>query len=220
MRILKSSLLLLGVIFIIAVTTAMVLGVRGSGNVIRETREVSGFTKIVITTPGDVVIRQGERESLTIEGDDNLLPYYITEVDGDTLTIRTKPNTTILSLARLHFEITVQDLESVELDGVANIALDEIDVAALHIQMNGTGNISATGSAQMQTVETNGAGNYDASDLITDSTKIWVNGVGNATVNAAETLDVSVNGLGGVEYIGKPSVSQHINGLGYINAAH
>ncbi len=49
--------------------------IQGSGDVITESRDVSGFDSVSLTGIGRVIITQGDKESLTIEADDNLLEY-------------------------------------------------------------------------------------------------------------------------------------------------
>ena len=44
--------------------------VRGSGNVVTEEREVSGFERVALSGVGQVIVTQGEEEALTVETDD------------------------------------------------------------------------------------------------------------------------------------------------------
>ncbi len=61
--------------------------VSGSGNVVTETRQVSGFNRIDLAGSGEVTIQQGDAESLTIEADDNVLPRLTSEVSNSTLKL-------------------------------------------------------------------------------------------------------------------------------------
>ena len=63
--------------------------IRGSGNVVEETREVSGVSGVQLATIGDMVIELGDKESLRIEAEDNLLEYFETEVRNGKLIIGT-----------------------------------------------------------------------------------------------------------------------------------
>src|SRR5512140_3219381 len=60
---------------------------RGSGNVISETRNVSDFHAIDISYPAQVFIKQGAKESLKVEAEDNLLPKLKTRVSNGVLEI-------------------------------------------------------------------------------------------------------------------------------------
>jgi hypothetical protein len=64
--------------------------VSGSGRVMSETRNVSGFSNVSLKGSGRVVIEQGAAESLTVTSDDNLLKYVETEVRGSTLVLGQK----------------------------------------------------------------------------------------------------------------------------------
>ena len=55
-------------------------GVRGDGNVIKETRSVSSFNGIEISGAFDVYLKQGTTEEVIIEADDNILPLIRTDV--------------------------------------------------------------------------------------------------------------------------------------------
>ena len=78
------GLLTIGLLFI----TACGLGtIQGSGDVITESRDVSGFDSVSLSGIGRVIITQGDDESLTIETDDNLMKYITSEVRDGTLEL-------------------------------------------------------------------------------------------------------------------------------------
>src|SRR5512139_891358 len=60
-----------------------------SDTIITETREVSDFTQIDLASFGKMVITQGDSESLTIKGSDNVVPLVKTTVKNGVLTIET-----------------------------------------------------------------------------------------------------------------------------------
>lgn len=62
--------------------------VSGSKNVITEKRNVSGsFDKVHVATLLDVEIEQGPNYTISVEADDNLHEYIVTEINGSTLKI-------------------------------------------------------------------------------------------------------------------------------------
>ena len=73
-------------LLMIVMLTALLLSacgfniIRGSGDMITETREVSDFDKVVLACSGDIILTQGEGESLKIEGEDNIVAKITTEV--------------------------------------------------------------------------------------------------------------------------------------------
>src|SRR4051794_29395751 len=63
--------------------------VKGNGVKRTETRTVSGFTGIALSVPGQLEVRLGPTESVTIETDENILPLIETTVTHGSLQIRT-----------------------------------------------------------------------------------------------------------------------------------
>ena len=61
--------------------------VTGSGKVVNETRNVSGFDGLIIVGAGKINIDRTGTESLSITTDDNLLQYIDTQVRGGKLVI-------------------------------------------------------------------------------------------------------------------------------------
>jgi hypothetical protein len=58
-----------------------------SGNVVTEDRQVSGFDGIAFDGIGELIITQGDTESLTVQADENVMPHIVTEVRGSELNI-------------------------------------------------------------------------------------------------------------------------------------
>ena len=63
----------------------------GSGNVITEERDVSGFDSISIGSSMNLIIEQTGSESLKIEAEDNIIPLVKTSVIGKELVIKLAP---------------------------------------------------------------------------------------------------------------------------------
>lgn len=213
--------------------------VRGSGNVITETRQVSGFSALRMDGAGRLVITQGTTESLEIQGEDNLIGELTSEVQGNTLVLGyqqqpwlksilpTKPivyNLTVTDLTKLTLngagDIEIRSLETdslvLDINGAGKIDITEIVAEQLTVNFAGTGSITVSGVVTDQAVTLDGAGNYQAGDLQSQSTTIEINGLGNGTVYATDTLAITINGGGSVGYYGSPRVTQEITGLGDI----
>ncbi|MDD5621737.1 MAG: DUF2807 domain-containing protein [Actinomycetota bacterium] len=231
-------LTLVSMLAIFAVSCKWTIGfVRGSGNIATEERDVSDFHKIHLSGIGNLIITQGEEESLTIEADDNIIPIIETDVFGERLNIGFKKGYTFTPSAAVKFYLTVVDLDEISLSGSGNIDCDDLRTEALQfdvsgagdldfdieaerveVVVSGAGNIILSGKVDSQKIEINGAGKYDGEDLESRECAIKVSGAGSATVNVSELLDVEINGVGNVYYAGNPSVKQDISGLGKIKS--
>ena len=67
-----------------SVTTTPVVG---SGNIVQETRSVTGATGVDLQSAADLTIEQGAPEELILQTDDNLLTLILTDVQNGILVI-------------------------------------------------------------------------------------------------------------------------------------
>lgn len=190
--------------------------IRGSGIVVTEERTVGGFTSISLEGIGQLVIDQTGSESLTITADDNLLPYIETRVRGRQLIIGVQTNTIFRNVTDLTYHITADVLDSVELNGVGTVQVNNLNSDNWRANLSGGGNIVVSGTVGKQTVEINGAGAYTADELASREAVVRHSGAGLAVVQVSEQLDVRIDGMGSVEYLGNPTVKQTVNGLGSV----
>lgn len=214
-------------------------GERGSGNVITETRDVSGFDAVNVSYPAQVLIKQDSAESLEIEAEDNLLPNLKTQVKNGTLEIfyrrengkhvnPTKPvkiTIVVKDLADVEFtsagELIVENLKTdsldVSLSGAGNVELNNILVKALNMSLSGAGSTTASGTADSLDLNISGFGDFKGKDLHDKNARVNISGAGSATVWVDEDLTAQVSGAGSVGYYGSASVTRQISGVGGIN---
>jgi hypothetical protein len=188
--------------------------VSGSGQVASETRQVSGFTGIDLSGVGEVIIEQGESESLTIEADDNVLPVLTSEVEDSVLQLGRKPRTTVTTRNPIRYRVTLKDLTRVQLSGSGSVSAESLRVNALRVDISGSGTMNLAGSADEQRIAMSGSGQYDAAGLSSRSVEVDISGSGKATVAVTEQLRVDISGSGTVTYSGDPRVDQSVSGSG------
>jgi hypothetical protein len=219
-------------------------GVPGSGNVRTEARDTGPFESISIEYPGaEVIIQQGNKESVEIEADDNLLPQLSTEVLSGKLTIKnseTNWNASVNPSKPVKIRITVRDLNEIVLSapvgnlevndlqadmlklvlsGGAQVKLNKIRVDLLDSTLSGAGDIQASGNADEIKLILSGLGNFNAADLKSNKAIVELSGLGDATVRVKEDLAATITGAGSIKYFGNPHVEQNINGAGSVKSA-
>ena len=197
-----------------AVLTAC--GVSGSGNVVTETRQVTGFDGVTVTGAGNILIDQSGAESLTITTDDNLLQYITTEVRGGKLVIEFTPGVLFDKVKDLTFKVGAKNLNSIQVDGAANVEGKNIATENLSVKLNGAGAMTLSGKATEQNVALDGVGTYNATELSSQRAQVTNNGTGAVVVRVSDKLDAIVNGLGSIEYIGDPQVTKKVSGIGTV----
>lgn len=190
--------------------------VTGSGVIVTDERYVTGFDAISFSGVGSVTIRQGDNESLTVTADDNILPLLRTEVEGTTLQIDSKDNTSMSPSQEIEYVIELRELNSVTVSGVGSVTASEIDGGYLMVALQGTGNITLSGTVETLDLTLSGTGEFNGEDLQTSTATVSLSGTGNAVVNVSDELDATVTGTGSVEYIGDPTVKERVSGTGSV----
>ncbi|MFN8442783.1 MAG: head GIN domain-containing protein [Caldilineaceae bacterium] len=216
LRILKSFkpiLLLVALLSLWLLSACQVI--TGSGNVVEERREVSGFNQIEITGSGDLIIEQSGEESLLVIADDNLLPILTSNVAGGQLILGTKSNTSIMN-GKIEYHVTVKSLEGLEITGSSDTTIHKLDGDQLDIQISGSGTVTGNGSVSKLNIEISGSGEYDGAIISSQDATVSVSGSGDVLVNASQTLDADVSGSGSVVYVGNPDVQQSVSGSGSV----
>lgn len=165
--------------------------VTGSGKVVTETRDVSNFSHITLAGIGDVYVTQGEDVSVRIEAEDNLIPYFETAVQGDTLTIGIKNEYMGVSLHPLKpvkFYVTTPKIEAVKLAGSGNIIAGDVRTTGFDISLLGSGNIS-TGKLTATNVDVKlaGSGNIRLEALTADKVSSTISGSGDISMGGEVT---------------------------------
>jgi len=209
------------------------------GPIQTRSEDVSGFNRIRIETFGEIIIEQGNQESLTIEAPRDYLRYITTEVRENTLLISTRRGFVGGPVRRVIYTITVKDLEDITLSGAGavkaysldtddlaitltgagSIEIDSLTAKDLEINLTSAGAIVIAGEAEKQEINISGVGSYEGGDLRTEETRVLLSGAGSAVVWAEDYLDVDVSGVGSVSYYGtNPVVRQNVSGLGSVNS--
>lgn len=187
----------------------------GSGNVITETRNVSGFDEIVLLGSGDVIVSVTGTESLEIEAEDNVMPLLTSDVIDGRLELGVTGS--ITTTHSITYTITAAQLKGVTIRGSGDINGTDIDAISFEAAIEGSGRIDLTGTSDDLTVRIEGSGDFDGRDLVSATGTVTVDGSGAALVNVTDELTVTINGSGDVEFIGDPLVFETINGSGNVS---
>lgn len=210
----------------------------GSGNLQSEERVVKDFERVQLTHIGELTIVQGDEEGLTVEADDNLLPYIETEIRGRELLIGIKEGVRLETDNPIRYTLRVITLDAVSVSGSANVSaetleagdlslavsgsgnikIDELSADDLSLRASGSGNFEMAGEVQTLDISITGSGNVLGENLASRQAKVTISGSGNATLWVSGTLDIGITGVGSINYYGRPEVSQRITGNGDVNS--
>jgi len=237
----KSILVLVAVLF--ASTSFAQWGnkkVKGNGNVTTITRTTSDYDGIKCAGSYDYILVAGTEGNITIEGEENLLEYIITEVKDNTLIVKTKKNVNLKTSFNKSIKITIpfKDISSVALAGSGDlwnedkITSNKLDVAlagsgdvVLNIETStvngsiaGSGDLTLKGSTNNLVAKVAGSGDFHGFGLQANNTTVSVAGSGDAKVVSNKSLKARVAGSGDIEYKGNPEKEDtKISGSGSIS---
>ncbi len=239
----KKTMIFVSLLLLIAlVTSACEINVTtGSGKVITQTKVVSGFSSVTFAGLGELNITQGSTESLTIEGEDNILARLLVEVkDGDLYIGFERDNwqDMVRPTRNIKYDLKVKNLNSLNLSGAGSVTVPKLQAESLILKvsgaggvkvsqlsatnvtstLSGAGNLELNGKVTNQSITLSGVGNYSSGDLQSLTATVGLSGAGSATLWARDVFNVKISGAGSVSYYGAPKINKDISGLGVLNS--
>jgi hypothetical protein len=213
--------------------------VSGNGDVREEKRSIPNIYEVKTSGSIDVEIQVGDHYAVTVENDENLIPYVITEIDNGVLNVHYKDGYSI-NHDHAKVVVTAPTLEKVISSGSSNITSKgviknsnqieistsgsgdinaEVDAPSISVSGSGSGNITLSGRTKNFDCKMSGSGDIECGNLKSENAVIHVSGSSDVHVFASLSLQVNVTGSGDVYYGGKPSSPKiHITGSGTVKA--
>lgn len=230
----RTWLPLLAAVALVGCTTTIIGGIRGSGDLTTESREVSGFNEVVLEGSGTVSISITGSESLTIEAEDNLISHLTSDVRGGRLVLGT--DTPMSTTRGITYTITAAGLDGITIDGSGSVEvakvtsddftaeingsgtmnLSDLELGSLDSTISGSGGMTVAGNADDIRVEIPGSGAFNGENLTALDGDVSISGSGAAVVNVTGTLTAVIGGSGTIEYLDGPTVDSTISGSGSI----
>lgn len=198
-----------------------------SGKIITKKITVKTFDGIKAEGLYELILTQGDNESVKIEADDNLMELFTVANEGSTLLI-SMPK---LRGNNIHFNgkkddknlklkvyVVFKQLKNLDVAVIGNVRSESVVKASafnlesknvgnvnlklaadkLTVNNKGVGNVTLLGTATNAEIKNKGVGAFEGSDLIVQTMNIDNSGVGGANVNVAKDLSVKQSFLGKV----------------------
>ncbi len=198
--------------------------IKGNGNVITKTRSIDKFDKVNVGGSFDVNLVDGNEGKITIEGEENILPYIETTVKKGKLNVNFKENTNIKTTEGIVITITFEKINAISLGGSGNITVkkrlksDEasfniggsgnitvnVDANTVKTSIGGSGYIKLKGNTDNFKCSIAGSGSVRAYELNTNSLKASIAGSGSVQTTVSTKIKASIVGSGSVYYKGNP----------------
>src|SRR5215204_2362752 len=87
----------------------------------RETREVSGFDGLAVSAPIRVELKQGDAESVVVEGEGSALAELETSVERGSLTLRQRSRGHVKHMDKVKAYVTMKDIRGISAAGSGDI---------------------------------------------------------------------------------------------------
>lgn len=176
-------------------------GVKGSGNVVSEKRDVADFKAIEVGGIFDVEVVAQKDFSVEVEADDNIMQFVKTEVRNGTLEISTDKK---VSTKNLRIRISAPDIDNLDVSGVAKVSLANLKNDSLKVETSGASKVKVDGETRNFDADLSGASRVDAESLRAENANVDGSGASNASVNVFGDLKADLSGASKVTYVGNP----------------
>jgi hypothetical protein len=204
-------------------------------------QDVAPFHRLLASGRTEIILRQGDREHLTVER----LPdeaRVTARVDVGTLYVevdekargwfpfsrqRDEParlavwfrkldRIGLSGVVRLRAPALVADSLAIDASGGTQLTLDGLRTRLLTVDASAALQARLAGAATEQRLTVSGAADYDASRLVSETVSIDISGAGQARLNVSRELRADVSGAASIDYTGAPTVHSDVSGAGRI----
>lgn len=210
----------------------------GNGDMTEIDRDVPGATGVRLGLGASLAVRIGNRASLTMVGEGNLLSSIQTDVFMGELHIAVPPNVTLIPTRPLAFVLTVPTVTHLETEcpgaitapalstanlvlkvgSLGGISVEGLEATSLTVDIASSGDVAVgPGRVTRQDVHLRSSGSYLALDLESARAHVELSSAGDAELWATETLDVDLTSSGSVRYRGTPRVTTRDTSSGSVS---
>ena len=181
---------------------------------VTEMADFSGFSRIELDTSADLKVKIGNEFSVKMTGDQRRIDRMEFERSGDKLEISGRSRFGFFgrdSGGYIKIEITMPDLEEMEINSSGDAEISGLDNKEISLNINGSGNIYATGKSENLQIEVNGSGDIELDQFKSKSVSIEIEGSGNVDFDGGtcDKMKIDVEGSGDID--AKDFVCKEIN---------
>jgi len=168
-----------------AVSLITACGASGSGNIVTEVREVGEFDNIEVSGGIDVRLEVDPAAPITVSAihDDNLVDRIVTEVEGNTLVVRSRGSFDFFGSGQM-VEVSMPEL--------------------VGLSASGGSDVDGSGVARSLIVEASGGADLDLAELAVDVMELHASGGSDVTVSVTGEISGDASGGADVTIHGDP----------------
>lgn len=196
--------------------------VTGNGNLTTENRDIADFSSIRASGGLKVKINIGKEYSVSVEADENLQEYILTEVHSGELNIATERN--IRHAKARNVIVTLPELNEISVSGAADVSCEtllktdkfdadvssagklemEIKAKEIILEASSSGKIKIFGESDQLRLNVSSAGSIDADKLMVKYCKASASSAGSASLWVTDEIEADASSAGSLVYKGDP----------------
>lgn len=184
---------------------------------VNQTFEVDSFDAISIDAPFEVTIRQGETQSVDVEiGESNFDDLSVEVVDGE---LRLDLDSGMFSInSDLRADITVTDLEALDVSSASDVVVIGIDVDTLVVHTDAASQFSASGAIDELHLDMSEASSADLDGTTIGTVTLEMSGASSADFpNSVDEISGSIRGASSLDVADETSVRVDTSGASSID---
>jgi hypothetical protein len=211
--------------------------VYGNNHVVKKERKAGNFTGLKVSSGIDAYLQQTGDESITVEADENLHEYIITEIRDGILHIYTDANIRKAEMKRVY--VTMKDINSLrttsagDIIGETPVKTDNLELSAssagdiklevyakkIEANISSSGDVTLTGEADILNASLSSAGDLNAYGLDVREAEVSASSAGDADINVSERLKARASSAGDINYRGNPKyIDAHSSSAGGVHS--
>lgn len=177
--------------------------VPGEGDLVTEDRTAGPIERISVAAAVNILIREGETTSVSIQGQANVIPLVTTETRDGQLIVSV-PSPGYITTEPVTLTVITPLVQSVTLSAGARGSL-ELVTDALRIDLSGGAHLLGVGRVENLQLTASSDGVVDFTSLVTASSKVAMSGGAAATLVVEDTLTGQVSGGATVTLTQRPA---------------
>lgn len=199
--------------------------VRGSGNIVTKERSVSNdFSRIEVSGPVNVEITRGNKFSIEVKSDDNIVSYIKTDISGDLLEVRLNTRAQLRNINKMIVMVTMPALKSVEAYGAGSVTTfssfegDQLDIEVggaarvniefegkrLHVDAGGASQLKLEGKIHELNIDADSASSVNAKDMTARIARVEASSASSVNLTVTEEINAEASSASSIRYSGNP----------------
>ena len=204
----KVGLILLGILMAVGVS-AEVKKIKGTGYLVVHDRQADQpFTRVSVQQSITLYVSQGKTEGITVEADDNIIPYIKTEIKNGQLNIFLDPEVIVRGYTAMNVSVSMPIITDINvaaagrLEGSSPFTVNKLEIVA-------------SGAVEQFDLEMSSAATLKAWELRVKNCDAEISGAAKAEVSISGQLEAEISSAGILIYDGNPRITkQNVTGRG------